>query len=182
MNKYVIFTLLALTLSLAGCSSDSVSEEESQTQIDGLWLNDSVVIGGQLAEISWSFNNGELVKTLSYSGSSDPIIEVGNYTIGSSIVMSSGVRAHEIDITYYDPDSSEVAITELDAVYATAQELYFGNLRVNESCEGEFYEKNRIHLEVVNGVVVREIELDETVCFSRPDSLNFDRPYQLSEL
>lgn len=183
MSSRVAFPLLALVLFISGCSSSSSPDPiiNTETQFEGEWTNNSVIRGGRLASITWSFKGREFVKTTRFiDAPNDPSVEMGTFVVGTAMVMSSGVNGHRLDITYHAENASEGPRTEFDAAYINSGTLYFGRPMISESCEGEVYRKPSLGFEVVNGVI-RTLEIDGSACFARPDTIDFDNPYLLSQ-
>ena len=185
MRNYTKLLYCMLVSLMFGCSSNNSQDTEKQTAIDGMWRLAYQIHGGDIVDYLWSFDGGDFTQTMeTTSRVSKPRQGAGIYTIGAPVTMPSGVLANYLDVTYLDQDNSVPILTKLDVVYIDNQTLYFGERLVNESCEGEHYVDRSVgtpfELIVINDAV-RNVN-DPERCFSRPTSLDFNKPHHLDQL
>lgn len=183
----VVFSVVITTASflLSGCNSDSSSGDKieyasgkaSNEAIQGDWQSEQFVKDGMLVTYSWSFEGTDFVKkveALRSSGEVDTVQINGTYSSGSNVVLSSGISAKTIDLNF--KDTSGNVKTVMDIVYVKDDELYFGQENISETCEGEYYEKSTLEVDIINGQVRGFDEV--TKCYARPIALDYERVYQ----
>ena len=175
MKKGFLWIGLSICLLSVGCSSGSTPSDNDHIKISGDWKSGAVALNGLVVNYLWSFEKNEFLRTIEYVNGSPSVIEGGVYTVGRSRMMPSGLTAFEINLTYVNPD--DTTTTKLDIVYINNNSLYFGQENVIDPCEGEYFTETRVNEIVVNNVVVDTQE--ETVCLSRPTSLDLDLPHDL---
>lgn len=185
MKVVLPLVITTASLLLSGCNSDSSSGDKTEyasgkvlnEAIQGEWHSEQFVKNGMLLTYSWSFEGTDFVKKVEAQRSNGEVDTVqinGTYSSDRNVVLSSGISAKTIDLNFTDTNGN--VTTVMDIVYVKDDELYFGRENISETCEGEFYEKSTLEVDIINGEVRGFEEI--TKCYARPVALDFERIYQ----
>ena len=177
-----LFVSILMLVLVSGCSSGSNPPVAADTVFDGVWESEGFVLGGRVATLTLTINEGSLTKVLRFSDGTSDVSESGSLWLTGTMTTASGLPAYKVNAVYDQEDYLATTGTTspriYDLAYLKGDTLYFGERSTlsQEECEGEYIV---FDTEVVNGVVRN---LDPGHCTDRPKDLNFDIPFRkLSE-
>lgn len=140
MKNLTLGTVLITAISLSGCNDGSTDKAPSNlTELEGKWISvcDNSLGNGASFQASMDVSGNEMILSARVYDDADCIVEstsigpfeigVATFTVGSSLITSSGLSAQKIDILAQELNGETGPFTEYDIFRISEGKLYVGD-------------------------------------------------------
>jgi len=152
--KIVTLSSTILIYSCGGGETENPIIDEDSNELAGIWTTNCVIDGPEsykstvtLSDDTYSIEAAEYNDNVC-SIVNDSFTESGTFSIGESIITSSGLTANKWDVTQLIEDGVEEVSTTYDIIRVDDGKLYQGKKMVDTEFDGKTAEKRPIELDL----------------------------------